>query len=467
MVISCLCIGGTLLFVLAIAIWGIYHDLQQVKITFMQSEMGRLRSHAVRTVGLIQDELRQAADPSDLGILSKTTFLQRHWSRSIALDESRLYAAVATPAGKIVAHSTSSQVGEILEATWYTRQASEVGDDIVETQSPALAKGARSLDVRVPIYVNDQIVGAYHSGLNQDWLDNAYSEKEARVKGMWGWVLAAISIAVASAGVLLFYISRRAAILAESVKLSRARRFAEIGQLMTGIVHEIRNPLNAMRLNLHVLSRTREREQASSERTENEHGFNDFQLIDETNFEIERVEGLLRILLGYARPDIPRNESLDVRSEIQATLAFLKPLLERSEILVKARFPDSPTFILMDRDRFRQVLLNLLGNAREAMDNGGTVELNISRHEGRVEIAVSDEGAGVPWADRERIFEPFYSTKETGTGLGLAIVRRYVEDVGGEVICQAGETKGATFVVRLPQTFPQPASTDAKIFPSV
>jgi signal transduction histidine kinase len=225
--------------------------------------------------------------------------------------------------------------------------------------------------------------------------------------------------------------------LHESIKLTRARRFAELGQLMAGIVHEIRNPLNAMRLNLHVLSRRQEVETPAPE----EHG----EIIRETNYEIERVEGLLRILLGYARPDNPRNEILDVRSEVQATLTFLRPLLERAEILVKATFPEQPALVVMDRDRFRQILLNLINNAREAMDVGGCIQIQVKSLGEKVEVVVADDGPGVPFSHRERIFEPFFSTKELGTGLGLAIVRRFVEEGGGSIVCEANPAQGALF----------------------
>jgi signal transduction histidine kinase len=175
------------------------------------------------------------------------------------------------------------------------------------------------------------------------------------------------------------------------------------------------------------------------------------QIIRETNQEIERVEGLMRILLGYARPDQPHNENLDIRQEVQATLTFLGPVLERSEILVRVRFPDSSTFVNIDRDRLRQIVINLVNNAKDATGAGGLVEVTIGAQQNWVELAVADDGPGVPVVDRERIFEPFYSTKEMGTGLGLAIVRRYVEDVGGTIACQANAPRGARFVIRLPE----------------
>jgi two-component system sensor histidine kinase HydH len=443
MVAAYLGVGATLVFVLGISIWGVYHDLNQVHTTFLVSEMNRLRTHATRTAGLIQDELHQQKKET-LSDLSDDSFLRRHWERSVVTDRSRIYAAIVDAQGKIVAHSNPSFEGGQLEPVWYDRIVHEAGDDVVETRSQALGGGVPGLDVSAPLFVNNKLIGAYHSALRQDWVDREVVQKQAATKRIWTYLLTLIGLVVAISGVSLFFISQRMVMLHESIKLTRARRFAELGQLMAGIVHEIRNPLNAMRLNLHVLSRGNppadDHPNSEQERAD---------VIRETNYEIERVEGLLRILLGYARPDNPRNENLDVRSEIQATLTFLRPLLERAEILVKATFPEQPAIVVMDRDRFRQILLNLINNAREAMDLGGCIQISVKHVGERVELVVADDGSGVPFSQRERIFEPFYSTKELGTGLGLAIVKRFVEEAGGAIGCEANLPRGALFRLSL------------------
>ncbi len=250
-----------------------------------------------------------------------------------------------------------------------------------------------------------------------------------------------------AAAAALYYTSRRVAILREASKVARSRRYAEIGQLMSGIVHEIRNPLNAMRLNLHVLERS---EQMPREMLSEEIALDREAMILETQNQVDAVESLLRILQSYMRSDVARPELLDMRREVQATLNFIRPLLEHREMLVVARMPEQTLGIFMDRDRFRQVLLNLLNNACDAMQPGGTIEIILRQEAQTAVLVVSDQGAGVPAAIRERIFEPFYSTKDSGTGLGLAIVRRHVEDAGGEVSCTESPNGGAEFMVRLP-----------------
>ncbi|MGC4006361.1 MAG: ATP-binding protein [Pirellulales bacterium] len=438
-----------------LAIWGIQHDMEQIRTTLLQAETGRIRSHAVRTVGNIQDQMHKA-ETIDLAELIESDYPRSNWQKFLRNDASRLYAAVLDPTGKVVIHFHPEQEGLSLKQPWYKRVVFDDVDDVVETDDEALTKGRVAYDVQLPIFINDQIVGYYHSGLDRDWLEQQIGQKESLAQSVWTWLLLAMLVFEIVAGLALFYTSRRIAILQEATKVGRTRRFAEIGQLMAGIVHEIRNPLNAMRLNLHVLNRTDEEGgPADLEKWDIDRGA----LIQETKAEIERVEGLLRILLGYARPDVPRPEILDLRQEIHSTLTFLRPLLERREMLVVARLTDSTVKVEMDRDRFRQVLLNLLNNACDAMHSGGTVSIEMKHAAGMVELRVADDGIGVPPSMRERIFEPFYSTKETGTGLGLAIVRRHIEDAGGEVHCEPRADSGSVFVIRLPAAFDAPIET--------
>jgi signal transduction histidine kinase len=230
-------------------------------------------------------------------------------------------------------------------------------------------------------------------------------------------------------GVSLYQIMRRSMLLREQVEMARVRQFAELGELAAGIAHEIRNPINAIRLNLHALQRLQRQisEQPAAESV---------QVIVEANREIERVEGLMKIMLGYARPEKAINEDLDLRAELEATLNFLKPVMDRDHVCIESQLAPGPLCVHIDRNRFRQVIMNLLNNAREAVGTGGRVVVQAGRQRDGIEIVVADNGPGVPVAERERIFDPFYSTKELGTGLGLALVKRFVEEAGGSILCE-------------------------------
>jgi len=433
---------------LLLALWGINHDLKQIHQTLLQSEVGRIRSHAIRTVANIQDELHKNSS-QDLAILQQSDYPRRNWSRSFQNDRSRPFAAVIDPNNTVVIHYDPALEGKQLPQIWFKQAFLDDAAlaDVVLTDTANLTNGVLAYDIQVPIIFQDQTIGTYHSGLNSVWLEDLYNEKKSTALSFWIWLLLAMLTFEIAAAAALYYTSRRVAILQEASKVARSRRYAEIGQLMAGIVHEIRNPLNAMRLNLHVLHRS---EQMPREMLTDELALDRETMIHETQAQIDCVESLLRILQSYTRADIARPELLDMRTEVQATLNFVRPLLEHREMLVVARMPEQSLGIQMDRDRFRQVLLNLLNNACDAMQPGGTIEISLRQDQNSALLIVSDQGTGIPAAIQERIFEPFYSTKNTGTGLGLAIVRRHIEDVGGEVRCAARANGGSEFIVRLP-----------------
>lgn len=442
-------VGLSLLGVLGMALWGMYHDFNLVSLTFSQSEVNRLRTHAVRTVaGIIASELKPT-EGQNIDYLANSVYLRSHWGRTIPKDDSHLYACVVDMNGKVIAHSNPAREGRQLQPVWYERTVETLGEDIVETKAEALTD-QWAYDVRAPIFLDNKEIGSYHSGLNKAWLEAELQDLRSQTRQVWTLILCAMVVLVLLAAFVLFQITRRATVLGQAVKVSRLRRFAEIGQLMAGIVHEIRNPLNAMRLNLHVLGQQQERQARESDDSHHDDTVNTTDIIRETNREIERVEALMRILLGYARPDQPNNETLDMRSEVQATLTFLAPVLEKAEVMVRLIPSDKPLLIYMDRDRLRQVILNLVSNAKDATGPGGHIQVSMTGAGEHTLLTVSDDGPGVPASERERIFEPFYSTKDLGTGLGLALVRRFIEEVGGAVTCERNEPRGAKFILRFP-----------------
>jgi signal transduction histidine kinase len=446
-----LCIVVTLLIVLSMAIWARNHDLRQVRATLLDSEMDRLRSHAERTVHWIQNDLERFDGKMD-GLRTEGGLGVR-WDPSVRTDKSRLYGAIVDMNGKIEMHTDSRLEGERLGAVWYDRLVPEVNEgDVVATQAAALTGGPEAYDVRVPIFFRDKQIASYHTGLSHAWLEHELIEKQLPIKHLWNWILVGILASVVISSFSLFQISRRIAVLREAVKLSHGRRVAELGQLMAGMIHDIRNPLNAMRLNLHALTRFLSRcENLETDAADDQSTLDQVAIIHQTNREIERIEGLMRMLLSYGQPELFQPEDLDVRRELETTMSLLRPVLERSEVALLARFTEAPVFICMDPICFRQILVNLINNAKEATGKGGQIQVTVAATRENVEIQVADDGPGVPPADRERIFEPFYSTKETGTGLGLALVRRYTEDADGVVKCESNQPRGTSFRLRLPR----------------
>src|SRR5690606_13900465 len=116
----------------------------------------------------------------------------------------------------------------------------------------------------------------------------------------------------------------------------------------------------------------------------------------------------------------------------------------------QASLPQSPVIVHMDPNRVRQMMMNLLLNAKEALKRGGDLWVDVRRERDAARITVADNGPGVLPQDRHRIFEPFYTTKNGGSGFGLAMVKRYVTEAGGTVNCEPNNGRGTKFQIRLP-----------------
>jgi len=247
--------------------------------------------------------------------------------------------------------------------------------------------------------------------------------------------------------------------LYENLKLQeratqRAERLASLGTLTAGLAHEIRNPLVSVKTFLQLLP---ERLNDTEFRTT---------FLEITTFEVERITRLLSQLLEFARPTEPKLHPEDV-----ALIVRQMGLLARNEaikhgISLDWTVPMDLPKVLLDAEQIKQVLQNLLMNAIQATPEGGRVQVDVrpARKAGavqHVQIEVADSGSGIPEENLEKIFTPFFTTKEKGTGLGLAVAHRIIEDHGGtmEVTSQVG--RGTTFVITLPlDPRNQPARAD-------
>jgi signal transduction histidine kinase len=316
--------------------------------------------------------------------------------------------------------------------------------DLTERKCPYLTLGRRCLDLSIPIRAPDQrIIGSYHSGLASDWLDDRLTLAYHDVVRRWATVIGGIAVVVLFAAGSLYLIARHTASLRRSLEMADLRRVTEVSQLMVGLAHEIRNPLNALRLNLHMAERVHRQEAWLPEEELSA-------VLRESTREVERIRDLMHEMLGYTRSEPIQDEDFDLISEVLETLSLLKQVMEDDQITLTTQFPACSAPVRMNRARLRQVLLNLLNNAREATGPGGRVHVQMTAARGAFELTIEDDGPGVPADVRQRIFEPFFSTKEQGMGLGLALVRRFVEEGGGDVHCESDGRSGSRFHVRLP-----------------
>jgi signal transduction histidine kinase len=254
-------------------------------------------------------------------------------------------------------------------------------------------------------------------------------------------VLALMLLAVAVLYVLHLLRKNR---LLEQARQSAARA-SYVGLLASGLAHEIRNPLNAMNMNLQMLE---EELAASPERIDPEHA----ELLESTKSEIKRLERLVNNFLAYARPAAPRFENGDLNAVVKDVLRLLEADFRQSRVTLRPDLEPLLPHVETDDTQLKQALINLLVNARQVLKDGGTVTVRTRAGvHGEIVIEVEDDGPGIPAEFRERIFEVFYSSRGGGTGLGLPIARQIVERHGGTIEVDSVEGRGTTFRMRLPR----------------
>jgi signal transduction histidine kinase len=226
-----------------------------------------------------------------------------------------------------------------------------------------------------------------------------------------------------------------------SSRLHHTERLASLGQLAAGLAHEIKNPLAGIHGVLELL-RDDSTDEAQSK------------LYDEMLSELDRVNGTIHSLLGFARPAPANRVPTDIGQLVEGTVKLLRPGLTKRSIRLEISIaPDLHDFPI-DPDQIRQVLVNLISNAADAIDRGGTITVRATEFpDGKgVIIAVEDDGSGISEDGLARIFEPFHTTKFSGTGLGLAVARSLVDKHGGRIEVESELDKGTTFFVLLPAT---------------
>lgn len=227
-------------------------------------------------------------------------------------------------------------------------------------------------------------------------------------------------------------------------QLQEAEKSAVVGRLGSAIAHEIRNPLNYINLTLdHLRAKFAPADAAQKK------DFNKLTL--QLKAEVERINRQISDFLTYSRPTSADLKPTDVRKVIENSLKMVEPQAEEQNIRISLIEHENVSRVVADAEFLRSVFSNLFINAVQAMEKtGGKLCVTISPEDDLVSIEVADTGEGIPEENLTKIFEPYFSTKDTGTGLGLAIVKKVVDIHNGTIDVES-KTEGTTFIVKLPK----------------
>lgn len=224
-------------------------------------------------------------------------------------------------------------------------------------------------------------------------------------------------------------------------QLAWNERMAELGQLAVGMVHELNTPLSVIVSATQLILRDEELSPSVKE------------MVERIELEVQRLSLFTKGLLSFARKEDGPVGEADLNQVLQEVMYFLKYEALKRSIKIVEDFDYRLPPIAADANRLKQVFINLVMNAFQAMEGGGSLLLRTSSSEERfASVQIADTGSGIPQKTLSRIFEPFYTTKKTakGTGLGLFITKKIVESFSGTISVESSEGEGTCFTVTFP-----------------
>jgi signal transduction histidine kinase len=226
-----------------------------------------------------------------------------------------------------------------------------------------------------------------------------------------------------------------------NTQLQVSERLAALGRVTAGVAHEVKNPLNSMRLWLENLKESL---------PHSEQDGNAKQAVQVLDKEIDRLDAVVKRFLDFTRPMEVRLEATQLAELLKEVLEVAHPQLQKSNVQVAQLLPIDVPEVYVDRGLLKQAVLNLVLNAAEAMPNGGQLRLVLSRRGETAEITVGDTGKGIAPEHRQKIFQLFFTTRPGGSGIGLASTFRIVQLMNGSIDFTTEVGKGTTFRIELP-----------------
>jgi signal transduction histidine kinase len=228
-------------------------------------------------------------------------------------------------------------------------------------------------------------------------------------------------------------------------EMVHAEHLATLGEIAAGVAHEIRNPLAGIAGAIEIITKDFPQDHPDRE------------VLEDLRQEVRRIEKTLNELLVYARPKPPQFGKTDIKETIARTLQLARQQTGSRKVEFSIQISPALPQFLADAEQLHQVLLNLTLNSIQAIEREGKISIeaglyngDVPSQAGMVEVAVADNGPGIPPEHLDRIFRPFYTTKRGGTGLGLSLCRRIIIAHGGTLTAESELKKGSRFVIRIP-----------------
>lgn len=222
--------------------------------------------------------------------------------------------------------------------------------------------------------------------------------------------------------------------------LLQSEKLAAMGRLTSQIAHELNNPIYGIMNTLELL------------KTEIPPESKRRKILELSLSETQRLAEMLRNMLSFSKPEEEKRRPIKINDLIEGILLVMEKQMKEANIKVTTEFDDEIPEVMASTNQMRQVLLNMLKNAKEAMPKGGTLTVRTGKEDHHVLVHIQDTGVGIPEEIKDKIFEAFFTTKlkVKGVGLGLSVCYGIVKDHGGEITVESEEGKGTTFTIRLP-----------------
>jgi two-component system sensor histidine kinase HydH len=221
-------------------------------------------------------------------------------------------------------------------------------------------------------------------------------------------------------------------------RLAHAERLSSLGEMAAGISHEIRNPLGIIRSSAELLKK-------KVAKVDPENSIPDI-IVEEAS----RLNSIITDFINYAKPRSPNIAACRVEDVIEKNITFLEAQIKAQGYVIKKNYQNSLPEIMADGTMLYQSFLNILINAMQSMPEGGRILVEISSSDHLITVHFDDEGQGIPNENLEKIWDPFFTTKEMGTGLGLGIVKNIVESHGGSIQIVNRPVRGTRVTIELP-----------------